>query len=179
MRSFTIIPTSLTVLVIAAVIALLPLSPLPISAYSDDSETNTEQRLKQKNVGSGESSNFNCGENLIDSAMSAICLAEPPPETATLSVCKETSIENTSPEDFDFTVTGGDPAEFQGSANCVDVEIGPGEYTVSEIAPGNLAPGVEIIGDCEQSLIDPQTAIGEIEAGETQVCRFINSSGAS
>jgi hypothetical protein len=181
MKSLMSIPTLLTVLVIAAVIALPPL-PLPISSYSDDSETTTEQRLKQKNVGSGESTNFNCGENLIDSAVSAICSAEPPPqppETATISVCKETSIENTSPEDFDFTVTGGDPAEFQGSANCVDVEIGPGEYTVSETAPGNLAPGVEIIGDCEQSLIDPQTAIGEIQAGETQVCRFINSPGAS
>jgi hypothetical protein len=35
----------------------------------DESETNTEQRLKQKNVGSGESTNFNCGENSIESAI--------------------------------------------------------------------------------------------------------------
>jgi hypothetical protein len=33
----------------------------------DESETNTEQKLKQENVGSGESTNFNCGENSIDS----------------------------------------------------------------------------------------------------------------
>jgi hypothetical protein len=33
----------------------------------DESETNTEQALKQKNVGSGASTNFNCGENSIDS----------------------------------------------------------------------------------------------------------------
>jgi hypothetical protein len=32
----------------------------------DESETNTEQKLKQENVGSGESTNFNCGENTID-----------------------------------------------------------------------------------------------------------------
>jgi hypothetical protein len=35
----------------------------------DESETNTEQKLKQENVGSGESTNFNCGENSIDSVI--------------------------------------------------------------------------------------------------------------
>jgi hypothetical protein len=40
------------------------------SAYAqgDESETNTEQSIAQKNVGSGESINNNCGANLIDSA---------------------------------------------------------------------------------------------------------------
>jgi hypothetical protein len=33
----------------------------------DESETNTEQDIKQKNVGSGESINTNCAENSIDS----------------------------------------------------------------------------------------------------------------
>ena len=35
-------------------------------AFADESETETEQELKQKNVGSGESVNDNCGQNLID-----------------------------------------------------------------------------------------------------------------
>jgi hypothetical protein len=35
----------------------------------DSSETGTEQEIKQKNVGSGESVNDNCGQNLIDSAL--------------------------------------------------------------------------------------------------------------
>jgi hypothetical protein len=35
--------------------------------YADESETNTEQEIKQKNVGSGESTQFNCGQNNIDS----------------------------------------------------------------------------------------------------------------
>jgi hypothetical protein len=35
----------------------------------DESETNTEQKLKQENVGSGASTNFNCGENSIDSGL--------------------------------------------------------------------------------------------------------------
>jgi hypothetical protein len=35
----------------------------------DESETNTEQKLKQENVGSGESTNFNCGRNTIDATI--------------------------------------------------------------------------------------------------------------
>jgi hypothetical protein len=35
----------------------------------DTSETNTEQNLKQKNVGSGSSTNINCGTNNIDSTL--------------------------------------------------------------------------------------------------------------
>jgi hypothetical protein len=31
----------------------------------DSSTTSTDQQVKQKNTGSGESTNFNCGENLI------------------------------------------------------------------------------------------------------------------
>ena len=50
----------------ALVAGVFATSPLAY-AYDggDESETNTEQALKQKNVGSGESTNFNCGENSI------------------------------------------------------------------------------------------------------------------
>jgi hypothetical protein len=54
-----------------AVLAASILSVVAITtpmAYADESETETEQELKQKNVGSGESTNFNCAQNLIDSA---------------------------------------------------------------------------------------------------------------
>ena len=34
-------------------------------AAGDTSTTSTDQNVKQKNTGSGESTNFNCGENLI------------------------------------------------------------------------------------------------------------------
>lgn len=44
-----------------------------ISAYAvdgeEESETNTEHEIKQKNVGSGESTNFNCGENSIEGGL--------------------------------------------------------------------------------------------------------------
>jgi hypothetical protein len=51
----------------ALVAGVFVTSPLAY-AYDggDESETNTEQKLKQKNVGSGESTNFNCGENSIE-----------------------------------------------------------------------------------------------------------------
>jgi outer membrane lipoprotein SlyB len=57
--------------VIASVLMAAALTgTLSTSAFAsdggDESETNTEQALKQKNVGSGESTNFNCGENTID-----------------------------------------------------------------------------------------------------------------
>ena len=62
-------------LTIAAVLAATLLTGIflatPMAAYAgsdgDESETNTEQNLKQKNVGSGDSTNFNCGQNLINS----------------------------------------------------------------------------------------------------------------
>jgi hypothetical protein len=53
--------------VIAAIIAAAALSVIasPLAYAQDSSETSTDQSVKQKNTGSGESTNFNCGENLI------------------------------------------------------------------------------------------------------------------
>jgi hypothetical protein len=45
-------------------------------AYADDSETSTEQELKQSNVGSGKSTNENCGSNSIDSFIDATVCGE-------------------------------------------------------------------------------------------------------
>jgi hypothetical protein len=48
-------------------------------AQDDESDTDTEQRLRQKNLGSGESTNFNCAENLITSASDSIeCIPSGP-----------------------------------------------------------------------------------------------------
>jgi hypothetical protein len=51
------------ILMAAALTGLVTTTPL---AYADESETSTEQELKQENVGSGESTNDNCGTNSID-----------------------------------------------------------------------------------------------------------------
>ena len=53
-----------TVLVAAALIGITSTNPTAFA--QDESETNTEQEIKQKNVGSGESTNNNCALNSID-----------------------------------------------------------------------------------------------------------------
>jgi hypothetical protein len=99
-------------------------------------------------------------------------------ELATLSVCKEmTSDSLGAPNNFAFTVTGNgpEPDEFLGDANCVEVSIGPGEYAVSEVNMGGgflFTPQVE--GQCMQDPTNVLRATGEIQAGETQECTFIN-----
>jgi hypothetical protein len=153
------------------------------AAYADN---------KQKAEDNSAAAIADCDENDVEEAR-FLCIAlatndveietqeEEPPETATLSVCKEITggtSQGFEPDDFDFTVTGNNPspAQFEGNANCVDVTIGPGEYTVSEVLPplGGRTFTLLIEGDCER---DGIRAIGEIEAGETQECRFINSLG--
>jgi hypothetical protein len=52
-----------TVLMAAAFTGILSTSPIAFA--QDESETNTEQEIKQKNVGSGDSTNNNCALNSI------------------------------------------------------------------------------------------------------------------
>jgi hypothetical protein len=55
---------------IAAVLmaaALTGIFTTSLLAYADESETSTDQEIKQKNVGSGNSNNNNCAENSIES----------------------------------------------------------------------------------------------------------------
>jgi hypothetical protein len=54
-----------TVLMAAALTGIL--STNPIAFAQDESATNTRQSITQENVGSGESTNNNCGLNSIDS----------------------------------------------------------------------------------------------------------------
>ena len=51
--------------VIASPLAYAQDTPEEDPATGDISTTSTDQNVKQKNTGSGESTNFNCGENLI------------------------------------------------------------------------------------------------------------------
>ena len=59
-----------TVLMAAALTGILSTSPIAFA--QDESETNTEQEIKQKNVASGESTNNNCALNSIDSAAATV-----------------------------------------------------------------------------------------------------------
>ena len=51
--------------VIATPLAYAQDTPEEDAATGDTSTTSTDQSVKQKNTGSGDSANFNCGENLI------------------------------------------------------------------------------------------------------------------
>jgi hypothetical protein len=103
---------------------------------------------------------------------------EPPEEErATLFVCKTENIPNMSPEDFSFSILAGndpDPVDFEGdnSDGCVDVDIGPGEFIVSE----ETLPGIriEVEGDCIQDEESQGIATGFIRAGETLFCTYFN-----
>ena len=69
-------------LAIATVLMAAALTGISTSAYAtydggDESETNTEQEIKQKNVGSGESTNNNCALNSIDSAAATVACPVP------------------------------------------------------------------------------------------------------
>jgi hypothetical protein len=61
--------------VLVAVLAAAALtgifSSTTMAFAQDESETNTEQEIKQKNVGSGESTNNNCALNSIDTTTAA------------------------------------------------------------------------------------------------------------
>jgi hypothetical protein len=60
--------------------ALTGILSSPIAfAQGDESETNIEQEIKQKNVGSGESINNNCALNSIDSALAEVLCFGPTP----------------------------------------------------------------------------------------------------
>ena len=61
----------LTIAALAAVLVTGVFATTPMAAYAGDdgdySGTETEQEIKQKNVGSGESTNVNCADNDINS----------------------------------------------------------------------------------------------------------------
>ena len=136
--------------------------------------------MKQKNTGSGDSASFNCDENLIKAGVNEQECNGVDLEPATLSVCKVEGSAFLTAEEFLFTVTGNDPspAQFPGNPNCVDVSIGPGEYTVSEVNTGPLGNNfaTRVQGDCVQDPVDlsSRRATGEIQSGETQECIFNN-----
>ena len=57
----------LTIAALAAVLVAGVFATTSMAAYADESETSTEQEIKQKNVGSGDSTNVNCADNDFNS----------------------------------------------------------------------------------------------------------------
>jgi hypothetical protein len=138
---------------------------------------------KQKAEDDSSAAIADCDKNDVERAgFDCIAIAandvEVEPPKSTLSVCKVEFDADFSPEDFTFTVTGNNPSprQFEGSANCVDVTIGPGEYTVSETAVPEAEATQIINSNCVQDPNNRLRATGEIQAGETQICSFLNFS---
>jgi hypothetical protein len=172
-------------LVMITILTTLTTTIAAVYAVGDHDDNNNGDGNKQKAEDDSAAAIADCDDNEVEEAR-FLCIAiatndveiEPPEEeSATLSVCKEVRTGGFSPDEFTFTVTGNDPspAQFQGdnADGCVDVTIGPGEYAVSEVGPvPNIARSIE--GECVQDPNNALGAIGEIQAGETQECRFIN-----
>jgi hypothetical protein len=177
---------SLILVVMITILTTLTLTTTIAAVYAGgDDDDGDGDGNKQKAEDDSAAAIADCDDNDVEEAR-FLCIAiatndveiEPPEEeSATLSVCKEVRTGGFSPDEFTFTVTGNDPspAQFQGdnADGCVDVTIGPGEYAVSEVGPvPNIARSIE--GECVQDPNNALGAIGEIQAGETQECRFIN-----
>lgn len=60
--------------IVAAILAATVLTAIATPmAFADESETSTDQKLKQKNVGSGDAEQNNCAEQLIKAGASNNC----------------------------------------------------------------------------------------------------------
>jgi hypothetical protein len=118
---------------------------------------------------------------------------EPPEEEESLVVCKEVNDPNQEVVPFDIRFIA---RSSEGSTESIQFQGGPpgdpgpscsspfnpgelvGEYSVTEDTVGSLAPlpdTVEVEGDCVQDPNNRLRATGEIQAGETQTCTFINT----
>ena len=142
-----------------------------VFAQDDESQTGIEQSLGQKNLGSGESINFNCADNTLEGSPSSLSLCqsakkEPPEESATLFVCKEVvGNQEIIPFFFEFIITEpsgvssqvpggpiGDPDPDCPPGSNQPGEVVPGEYEIREI-DSSLFPrpdSIEVGGDCTQ-----------------------------
>jgi hypothetical protein len=85
MNSKMITIAALAAVLVAGVFATTQL------AFADESETKTKQEIKQKNVGSGASTNVNCADNDIGGAIEVDPDAEFPPIDA--QVCGTAAID--------------------------------------------------------------------------------------
>jgi hypothetical protein len=76
------------VAILIAVVLTGILVTAPMLVYADETETSTDQSVKQKNVGSGDSLNLNCGQNLIQAGVGEqACGQEDEGIIAPCSVC--------------------------------------------------------------------------------------------
>jgi hypothetical protein len=178
--------TVLSLMSVVVITILTTLTTTIAAVYAGGDDDDNGDGNKQKAEDDSSAAIADCDHNDVEQAgFDCIAIAtndveiEPPEEeSTTLSVCKTTNSADNPPEDFTFTVEGNNPspAQFLGDPNCVDVTIGPGEYAVSEFNTGPAGENhlTRIEGDCVRDPNIAQRATGEIQAGQTQRCVFIN-----
>ena len=77
-----------SMLPVAAIMAAAALiGILSTAAYADETEASTDQSVKQKNTGSGDSLNFNCGQNLIKAGVGEQACGQEDEGIIVCSVC--------------------------------------------------------------------------------------------
>jgi hypothetical protein len=73
------------ILTAAALTGILVTAPMTV--YADETETGTDQSVKQKNTGSGDSLNFNCSQNLIKAGVGEQACGQEDEGIIVCSVC--------------------------------------------------------------------------------------------
>jgi hypothetical protein len=172
-------------LVIVITFSAIPLSlqqlHLQNAFAQDDAQTDTEQRLRQKNTGSGESANFNCGTNTLKGVPSSLsfCQTGEPPEEGTLlieKICVPGGRECQT-ETFGIRVIGNNPQPLGlfslTSGESQLVTLGPGPFSIQE---GSTAADftTTFSGDCDQTAPGSNEATGTINAGQQLTCTITN-----
>jgi hypothetical protein len=152
-------------------------------AQDDESDTDIEQRLRQKNLGSGESTNFNCADNTLEgspSSLSSCRIREPgspSPEEGTLLVEKICALI-VCLATFSIQITGNNPQPpnlVLGPGGNQLVTLGPGHFRIVEEEIGSVSFTTTFSGDCEQTSPGSDEATGTIDPGDELTCTIINT----
>jgi hypothetical protein len=166
----------LTFTIVLTGLSSTSLLQVPQAVYSQtdyeeylNTETNTEQELNQQNVGSGSSTNINCGTNMAGTNLAQlITCPSTPVETPTPDVGHVVVIKNvinddgstSTARDFTISVSRSFPgAESPGT----NIAVSPGAFSVSETGPSGYTQSLS--GDCS----------GTINAGDRKVCTITNN----
>ena len=126
-------------LTIAAIITAAALTGIlstsPVLVYAEDTGTSTDQDMRQKNVGSGDSLNFNCAQNLIRAGVDEqACATFPMPIKVPIEKClADTQWDVTLQEPFlQFPGVPGSPVILpSGTILCLPDGLGFQQATIS------------------------------------------------
>jgi hypothetical protein len=181
----------ITIPIIIVVFSVMTFSMIPFQqqilenafAQDDESDTDIEQRLRQKNLGSGESTNFNCVDNTLEGSLSSMSScrirepARPPPEEGTLLVEKICAVIPCLAT-FSIQITGNNPQPpnfVLGPGGSQLVTLGPGHFRIVEGEIGPAPFTTTFSGDCEQTSPGSDEATGTIDPGDELTCTITNT----